>query len=210
MKQDPAGFVETFPSVRNLKIEDFDEFPSIAAVARKVKSFIERHGSENCFVFVDYLQLIQLEPNDRRNSNNVDRLQEVAFQLRSLSKKCPFFVISSLNRESQKGAKSGDEYDLTSFMGSGALEYSANWAAVLFEPKSSATEQEKSISPSQERKLKCVKSRNGKTGESNLRFVGENFRFMQDEGVLPNFRHTPSLPSMVDIGKKKKVHSSTR
>lgn len=157
--------------LQNVYIEDFEtKEPTLETVARVLRQFLALRHKKLPLVVVDYLQLIQLS-DKRENADTVTRLQTVALELKRLSRNCPFLVISSLNREGRKD----DKPRLESFQGSGSLEYTANWAGILWD-----LEMPKDTPPLKGGKrlaLHCVKVRSGVARNTVLTFRGSQYRF---------------------------------
>lgn len=170
----------------NFFIEDFDrKAPTLETVQAVFSQFMQMNHDKTPLVVVDYLQLIQLA-DKRENADTVTRLQTLALELRKLSRLCPFLVISSLNRESQKM----DDVQLTAFNGSGAIEYTANWAGVLCKGDGDTP-------PPKGTKrviLRVLKLRSGKATSPRLLFVGSQFKFINCDEPLKKPKATPPPP----------------
>ena len=149
----------------NLYGEYFDKTkPTAEVIEAQIDKFVSLFGDSKPVVVIDYLQLIRLE-NPKQDSDVLQRLSDISTLLKRLSNLCPILVISSVNRASYK------EVSLGSFKGSGDLEFSANFAAVLTVTDEADTS-ERNLS------LCVVKSRAG-MGNVDIRFkfFGANLWF---------------------------------
>ena len=161
----PALFKSYDRIKANIYGEYFDKTkPTAEVIEAQIDKFVSLFGDTKPVVVVDYLQLIRLE-NAKQDSDVLQRLSDIATLLKRLSNLCPILVISSVNRASYK------EVSLGSFKGSGDLEFSANFAAVLTVTDEADTS-ERNLS------LCVVKSRAG-MGNVDIRFkfYGANLWF---------------------------------
>lgn len=163
----------------NIYIEDFErKQPTLESVRAVFGHFMQLNHEKSPLVIVDYMQMIQLA-DKRENADTVTRLQTIALELRRLSRTCPFLVISSLNREGRKE----EAPKLEAFQGSGSIEYSANWAGILW---SVPTTKDEPPPPKGTKRvnLHCVKVRNGMARSTSLLFVGSQYRFIDADEPL--------------------------
>lgn len=161
----PALFKSYDRIKANMYGEYFDKTkPTAEVIEAQIDKFVSLFGDTKPVVVVDYLQLIRLE-NAKQDSDVLQRLSDIATLLKRLSNLCPILVISSVNRASYK------EVSLGSFKGSGDLEFSANFAAVL-------TVTDESDTTERDLSLCVVKSRAG-VGNVDVRFkfYGPNLWF---------------------------------
>ena len=161
----PALFKSYDKIKANMYGEYFDKTkPTAEVIEAQIDKFVSLFGDTKPVVVVDYLQLIRLE-NAKQDSDVLQRLSDIATLLKRLSNLCPILVISSVNRASYK------EVSLGSFKGSGDLEFSANFAAVL-------TVTDESDTTERDLSLCVVKSRAG-VGNVDVRFkfYGPNLWF---------------------------------
>lgn len=161
----PALFKSYDRIKSNLYGEYFDKSkPTAEVIEAQIDKFAAMFADSKPVVVIDYLQLIRLE-NPKQDSDVLQRLSDISTLLKRLSNLCPILVISSVNRASYK------EVSLGSFKGSGDLEFSANFAAVL-------TVTDEADTRERELSLCVVKSRAGMGNvDIKFKFYGENLWF---------------------------------
>ncbi len=95
----------------------------VDAIGSYIEAYMKRNGGRVC-VFVDYLQAAA----DAGKTSEIMAISETAKALRQLARKnhCPIVCASSMARTNY-----GESVGLSSFYGSGAIEYSADMAAGL-------------------------------------------------------------------------------
>ena len=159
------------PIKENLYGEYFEtRKPTAEVIEAQIAKFVELFEDTKPVVFIDYLQLIRLE-NVKLDGDMLQRLNDISALLKRISNQCPIIVISSVNRVSYKDANLG------AFKGSGDLEFSANFAAIL-------TNKEEEDANGAKVVLSVVKSRAGRNNvDIHLSFDGEHLWF-KDTGKI--------------------------
>jgi replicative DNA helicase len=122
---------------KNLHIYEVGDAPSIAQIEATCRLLAASPDGLGCVV-VDYLQLVEPPADSRRES----REQQVAamtrrFKLLARSINAPIFLLSQLNRESEKEDRRPRLSDLRE---SGSIEQDADRVWFLYHPKTSANE----------------------------------------------------------------------
>jgi replicative DNA helicase len=115
-------------------------------------------------VVLDYLQLMQSV--SRRSDNRVNELADISRGLKvlALEMKCPFIVLSQLNRDSVKAKREPELYDLRDC---GALEQDADVVMFPYTPRPDPSVSILEVEPL------LKKQRSGPTGSIALKFTQE-------------------------------------
>lgn len=187
----PALFKSYDRIKSNLYGEYFDKSkPTAEVIEAQIDKFAAMFADSKPVVVIDYLQLIRLE-NPKQDSDVLQRLSDIAALLKRLSNLCPILVISSVNRASYK------EVSLGSFKGSGDLEFSANFAAVL-------TVTDEADTRERELSLCVVKSRAGMGNvDIKFKFYGENLWF-KDLGQVTRHGEETAIKAIKESSKNTK------
>lgn len=103
----------------------YDDYDFSRPTVSKMKEYITEfvlHNSVKPVVIIDYLQLIQSEPGNERETDK-QRITNAIIQLKAISRDyhIPIIVISSFNRSSYNDLNA----DMTAFKESGDIDYSA-------------------------------------------------------------------------------------
>lgn len=130
----------------------------VVSTAYKVKQLA---GKLDC-VFVDYLQLMQMEKNENRNQ----AVGAMTRQLKQMAKevKCPVVVLSQLNR-----AADGRRPAVSDLRDSGEIEQNADMVILLHREKDTDTQTVAIVG----------KNRHGKTGDIDFVWHPEYTRFLE-------------------------------
>lgn len=130
----------------------------VVSTAYKVKQLA---GKLDC-VFVDYLQLMQMEKNENRNQ----AVGAMTRQLKQMAKevKCPVVVLSQLNRQAD-----GRRPAVSDLRDSGEIEQNADMVILLHREKDTDTQTVAIVG----------KNRHGKTGDIDFVWHPEYTRFLE-------------------------------
>jgi replicative DNA helicase len=122
-------------------------------------------------VIVDYLQLIE-EGAGRSDKNRAQSLGEISRGMKIMARElgCPMIVMSSLNRDSEKGERRPQLSDLRD---SGAIEFDGDIVLLLHTPK---VEDPPDI---QDYEIIIAKQKNGPVGTIHLQFHRSFTRFRE-------------------------------
>lgn len=144
----------------------FEDKPSISIYGIKtlIRNLVAKMGVK--IVLIDYLQLIK--GNVSRNKNRSEIVSEIARALKEYAKEynIPIVALAQLNRQVDKSSQPPKLSDLAE---SGGIE--ANADQVIFIHKY----EENGIT---ERKLIVEKNRGGKIGYADVKFIGENQKWV--------------------------------
>jgi len=155
----------------------------IRGIARRWKA---RHGGKPCAVFVDYMQLCQLEKRPQKLAQRYVEIGEISHSLKALSREleCPVVVACQLSRSAESEA---DGFRMLSCLReSGDIEADADAAIIL----SGLPEKDrKAIGEGADSviRLTLAKHRHGGTGKINLLFDKpvQTFRALTTEPAPP-------------------------
>jgi replicative DNA helicase len=138
----------------------------IAALARRAR---HRHGIG--LVVIDYIQLIEPDPEDRRSSRQ-EQVAKTSRRLKTLAKElgCPVLALSQLNREAEK--REDHTPRMSDLRESGAIEQDADLVIFIHRPECHDPEDRPGLA-----EVILGKQRNGRTGIINLTFSGPSVRF---------------------------------
>jgi replicative DNA helicase len=164
-----------------LYIDDTPSLP-IMEFRTKAKRLVKSKGVR--LLIVDYLQLMQ-GPSELRGM----REQEVAAISRTLKATAkeldvPIIALSQLSRNAVQRQGSNGKPQLSDLRESGSIEQDADMVIFVHRPDYVGL----SDNPGDKEKTQLIiaKHRNGETGEINLRFKGDQIRFVEDDDTLTN------------------------
>jgi len=139
---------------------------------------------------IDYLQLMQCP-----GRSEYEKITAGSRFAKNLCKSidAPLILISSLNRESERGQKQPRAPRLSDLRASGQIEYDADKAWLLYDPQfrdDFSNERQRTV------RLNFAKNKDGPTGELDLVFFPQQFRFgsasrSDDEPEFPDVARTP-------------------
>ncbi len=159
----------------------------IRSRARRVARAEQRAGRELGLILVDYLQLVDASPNERRDQNRAMELGAISKSLKALARELdvPVVVLSQLNREVER--RPDRRVQLSDLRDSGAIEQDADLVAFVTLPDSKERQELHEV---RKRLLRVAKQRNGPTGDCDVYFESEYMRFRDpqpgdDEEELP-------------------------
>ncbi|MEO0202921.1 MAG: replicative DNA helicase [candidate division WOR-3 bacterium] len=166
-KDDLPRLIEAIGRLREAPMWIDDNASSLLEIKAKARRVVKENKVK--LITIDYLQLIDLEPHERKRRES--RQQEIAFITRSLKNfakeiNIPIIVLSQLSRKAEERADKKPQ--LSDLRESGSIEQDADIVILLYRNKDVA---EKVIGVS------VAKNRNGPIGEDNLLFESEYFRF---------------------------------
>ena len=121
-------------------------------------------------IFVDHMHLMRAD-SSYRFSNQTAEISEISRALKIMAKdlNCPVFALAQLNRQLESRQKDTAPM-LSDLRGSGSIEQDADRVLLLHRKG-----QEETTS------VKIAKNRNGRTGDTFLKFVGRQSRFWDVE-----------------------------
>ncbi|MEO0151434.1 MAG: replicative DNA helicase [candidate division WOR-3 bacterium] len=166
-KDDLPRLIEAIGKLKETPIWIDDTATSLLEIKAKARRIVRENKVK--LITIDYLQLIELEPHERKRRES--RQQEIAFITRSLKSfakeiNIPIIVLSQLSRKAEERADKKPQ--LSDLRESGSIEQDADIVILLYRNKEV---QEKVIG------VNVAKNRNGPIGEDNLIFESEYFRF---------------------------------
>ena len=146
----------------------------IRSRARRVSRAESRAGRELGLILVDYLQLIDAAPSERRDVNRATELGAISKSLKALARELdvPVVVLSQLNREVER--RPDRRVQLSDLRDSGAIEQDADVVAFVTLPES---QEKQDLYHVNKRVLHVAKQRNGPTGECDVYFESACMRF---------------------------------
>lgn len=152
----------------------------VLARCRRLAARRDKNGESGLdFIVIDYLQL--MAPND--SNKNDSRQQQVAAITRNLKimakeLRVPIMALSQLSREAAKRKeKEGREPILADLRESGAIEQDADIVMFLHRPDDADQEDD----PVRDVELIIAKNRNGPLGKSQIKWLGEIVRFVNNK-----------------------------
>jgi replicative DNA helicase len=163
-----------FEMAHLITIIEGDATTTIDYIAQVAAAKIAIAETDRCLVVVDYLQILPLEVSGAsRVTTAKDRVDLHVSELRRLARQLdsPVLAISSENRAGY------DSKHLGVFKESGAVEYSADLAAIMTADKnasSSVSDKYRVVD------LNIVKNRNGETGVVKFKFYPERAEFVEN------------------------------
>ena len=146
----------------------------IRARARRVARAEQRAGRRLGLILVDYLQLIDAAPSERRDVNRAMELASISKSLKALARELnvPVVVLSQLNREVER--RPDRRVQLSDLRDSGAIEQDADVVAFVTLPDGP---EKKDLHEVNKRLLRVAKQRNGPTGDCEVYFESQYMRF---------------------------------
>ena len=153
-----------------LTIVEGDNTTTVDVIRDLAKSKMAELNSNRCLIAIDYLQLVQLAPEDAKVEIR-ERIDRIISDLRRLARELdsPILVISSLNREGYKNPS------LEALKESGGIEYGADVVIVMF----SSDSNENMDPESRHVELQIIKNRNGTLGKLNYEFKPHYSQFIE-------------------------------
>ena len=158
----------------------------IRSRARRVARAEDRAGRRLGLILVDYLQLIDAAPTDRRDTNRAMELGAISKSLKALARELdvPVVVLSQLNREVER--RPDRRVQLSDLRDSGAIEQDADVVAFVTMPEGW---DRKDVEQANKRSIVVAKQRNGPTGDCQVYFESACMRFRnlesRDDEELP-------------------------
>ena len=160
----------------------------------KAKSLVKNKGVK--LIIVDYLQLMQA-PGDYKGM----REQEVAFITRTLKATAkelnvPIIALSQLSRASVQRSGATGKPQLSDLRESGSIEQDADMVLFIHRPDyvgMSDSEEDK-----EKTQIIIAKHRNGETCDIDMRFRGEQVRFVEIDDLRANELQGPIASAMND------------
>ncbi|MCX7947580.1 MAG: replicative DNA helicase [candidate division WOR-3 bacterium] len=161
-----------------------DSSSSLLEIKAKARRVVRENKVK--LITIDYLQLIELEPHERKRRES--RQQEIAFITRNLKNfakelNIPIIVLSQLSRKAEERADKKPQ--LSDLRESGSIEQDADIVVLLYRTKDDS---QRIIG------VNVAKNRNGPIGEDTLIFESSVFRFttmMQDDLETPSLEDIP-------------------
>ena len=146
----------------------------IRSRARRVARAEQRDKRELGLILVDYLQLIDAAPSERRDTNRAMELGAISKSLKALARELdlPVVVLSQLNREVER--RPDRRVQLSDLRDSGAIEQDADVVAFVTMP---AGQDKEDSYQANKRVIVVAKQRNGPTGECEVYFESSCMRF---------------------------------
>ncbi len=162
----------------------------IRSRARRVARAEHRAGRKLGLVLVDYLQLIDAAPSERRDVNRAMELGMISKSLKALARELdvPVVVLSQLNREVER--RPDRRVQLSDLRDSGAIEQDADVVAFVTLPQS---QEKQELFQASKRLILVAKQRNGPTGECEVYFESACMRFRD---MQPDDEELPPPPSV--------------
>ena len=163
----------------------------IRSRARRVARAEDRAGRRLGLILVDYLQLIDAAPTDRRDTNRAMELGAISKSLKALARELdvPVVVLSQLNREVER--RPDRRVQLSDLRDSGAIEQDADVVAFVTMPEGW---DRKDVEQANKRSIVVAKQRNGPTGDCQVYFESACMRFRNLESG--NDEELPPPPSV--------------
>ncbi|MDY3782871.1 MAG: replicative DNA helicase [Candidatus Cryptobacteroides sp.] len=176
-----------------LYIDDTPGLP-VMEFRTKAKSLVKNKGVK--LIIVDYLQLMQA-PGDYKGM----REQEVAFISRTLKATAkelnvPIIALSQLSRASVQRSGATGKPQLSDLRESGSIEQDADMVLFIHRPDyvgMSDSEEDK-----EKTQIIIAKHRNGETCDIDMRFRGEQVRFVEIDDLRANELQGPIASAMND------------
>jgi replicative DNA helicase len=166
-----GAVAELAPLLAQLDIVDGDGRLTVGHLRARARRLLAARGARRCLIVVDYLQLWAKTSRELRALSDVRaKVDTLGGELIALAKQLdsPVLALSSQSRAGGGYGRGGGETALDSFKESGDLEYSADVALFLTEPKERTAEP-----PAVALDLTVRKHRNGPTGMVALVFLPE-------------------------------------
>jgi len=150
----------------------------IRSRARRVARSEKRADRKLGLILVDYLQLIDAGPTERRDVNRAMELGAISKSLKALARELdlPVVVLSQLNREVER--RPDRRVQLSDLRDSGAIEQDADVVAFVTMPEGS---DRKDPDQANRRVIFVAKQRNGPTGDCQVYFESACMRFRNIE-----------------------------
>lgn len=150
----------------------------IRSRARRVARSEKRSGRQLGLILVDYLQLIDAAPTERRDMNRAMELGAISKSLKALARELdlPVVVLSQLNREVER--RPDRRVQLSDLRDSGAIEQDADVVAFVTLPDGA---DQKDPDQANRRVIFVAKQRNGPTGDCQVYFESACMRFRNVE-----------------------------
>lgn len=147
----------------------------LCARARKL------HSEGKCaYIFVDYLQLLTLTPEESKGKNRDQYLGEITRALKKLAKdlRVPVIALCQLNRAAE--ATTNKEPDLKDLRESGNIEQDADCVMFLYRPEYYGIKQDAQHNSLEGiARVICKKHRGGTLFDADLHFDGAKSRFTE-------------------------------
>lgn len=161
-----------------------DTSSSLLEIKAKARRMVRENKVK--LITIDYLQLIELEPHERKRKES--RQQEIAFITRNLKNfakelNIPIIVLSQLSRKAEERADKKPQ--LSDLRESGSIEQDADIVILLYRNRDDA---QRIIG------VNLAKNRNGPIGGDNLIFESNVFRFipiMREDFETSNIEDIP-------------------
>ena len=130
-------------------------------------------------IWIDYFQLVRT-PTSKRESRR-ELLDQISHDAKALAKglECPVVLLSSLNRETMKGARRPILSDLRE---TGALESDADLVLFVHRPELHCQDEAEKAELEGKAEFLIAKYRHGRTGIQYARFDGTYGRFLPADG----------------------------
>ena len=159
--------------IGNSKLIIDDTATTLAEIRSKCRKYKQTYDIE--MVVIDYLQLMS-GSNTRRNESRQQEISEISRALKVLARELnvPIIALSQLSRAVE--ARQDHKPMLSDLRESGAIEQDADEVLFLYRPAVYDTSKDE-----KEAIVIIAKNRNGRTGECNLLWDGEHFRFYEHE-----------------------------
>lgn len=167
-------------------IQVFDKYFKVSEIVSKCRQM--KNKGELDFVFIDYLQLMELG-----NGNKGNREQEVSAISRALKKmamqlEIPVFELSQLSRKVEERADKKPM--LSDLRESGSIEQDASTVLFCYRPSYYGITGESGESLENEAYLICGKHRNGGLTDIKLHYKHDHNQEWCDEGSINDFPST--------------------
>jgi len=152
-------------------------------IVAKLRAIVAKHGAEKMVVTLDYIQLVDMDAEDRIVLNDNSRVARASsrFKAFSLATGVPMVVLSQLSRGTEKEDRIPQLSDLRD---SGSIEQDASTVAFLYPCQKVAKNWMASRGLSDFKQLEIrpivwdlLKGQNSATGRAGLRQYGKYFKF---------------------------------
>lgn len=174
-----------------------DDTPALSILELRAKSrrLVSQHGVK--LIIIDYLQLMTGDTSKNLGGNREQEIASISRALKGIAKELnvPVIALSQLSRavETRGGDKKPQLSDLRE---SGSIEQDADMVMFLYRPEYyGITADENGMPNNGVSELIIAKHRNGKTGTTNLKFIGNFTKFTDADAGLEapdqKFRRSP-------------------
>lgn len=172
-----------------------DDTPSLSIIELKAKArrLVNRHGVK--LIAVDYLQLAKGYMDDKKSYNREQEISSISSGIKAIAKELniPVIALSQLSRAVE--IRGGDHKPkLSDLRESGSIEQDSDIVMFLYRPEYyGITKDENGFSTKGVAIIDVAKHRNGKTGETKLKWIANLTKFTDpDDADHITFRQIPT------------------